>query len=204
MNRKELLNALFSCQLFKGVNISETDFDFTFKNFKKGENLFAPAYLGILIKGTALIKKDKTEKVINIRKASSGEIFGVSAIFGGTVSDSLIICCEECTVCYINEENLKKLFKKFPETVENYIKFLTDRINFLNKKIAVFSADSTEQKVLLFLNQFADESKNSVVKISATELSRRISVGRTSLYRALDNLQANQIILRENNKITIL
>ena len=204
MKQAELLKVLFSCPLFDNVDIGEMDFNFQIEKFKSKENLFKTNQIGVLLKGTAGIKKQEGNKKLNIRNIKSGDIFGVASLFQGTASNSLIISNEECIVAYIKESELKEIFRKFPEVNENYIKFLTNRINFLNKKITIFSADSTEQKLLMFLNQFAEENKSSVIKISPTELSRRLSVGRTSLYRALDSLQANKIILRENNQITIL
>ncbi|MBR0326223.1 MAG: hypothetical protein IIX09_00310, partial [Clostridia bacterium] len=55
-----------------------------------------------------------------------------------------------------------------------------------------------------FLAKNSDESGNVTYAGSMALLARNLSLGRTSLYRALDTLEHQNLIVREDGKIKVL
>jgi CRP-like cAMP-binding protein len=112
---------------------------------------------------------------------------------------SEIIAKTECTILFISQQQLENIFAKYPIVSVNYITFLTDRIRYLNQKIKLYTCKGASAKLYLYLCNNADD--NNIVKISnMTSLAKLTSLGRTSLYRAVDELCSNGLIER-NNKI---
>ena len=173
------------------------------ESFGKGEVIYNTNHyekaLGVVLSGTAAAR---TGDVIK-RAFKSGDVFGAAAVFGDDnpyVSE--IIATGNCTVQLIPESILVKLFEKYPETSLNYIKFLTRKVRFLNNKIAQFSAHSVAQKLYEYLVQSAGDS-GAVTVPSMTEITRQTGIGRTSLYRCLNELESSGLIVRENNTIRV-
>ena len=74
------------------------------------------------------------------------------------------------------------LVNSYSEISLNVIRFLTDRIAFLNKKISTFSEKSTMQRLCSYLiGEY--EKHGEVIPFSPTKISAKINVGRASVYR---------------------
>lgn len=173
-------------------------------SFKKGEIIYSTECyeraMGILLSGKAIATKGNIIK----RTFSSGDVFGVAAMFGNNDEYiSLITAAGACEVQFIPENLLKEIFGKYPQTALNYIAFLSDRVRFLNKKIEQLSGPDTIAKLLSFLKGNADQ--NGVVEVkNMSALSKMVGIGRTSLYRDLDELEQKGFITRQNNIIRVM
>lgn len=154
-------------------------------------------------KGTEIYNNNKFEKAMviilsgkaeafddNLLKKSFGEgdAFGVAALFGNEISYiSRIVTKSECTVQYISEDMLNEMFAEYPITAVNYITFLSDKIRLLNKKIRLFTCKSAAARLYQYLTENADN--NNTVRINnMSKLAKLTSIGRTSLYRAVNEL----------------
>ncbi len=175
----------------------------TYESFRKGDIIYSTNHyekaLGVVLSGTAAARAGKVIK----RTFTVGDIFGAAAVFAdvdGYVSE--IVATGDCTVQLIPESTLTKLFEQYPETSLNYIKFLTEKVRFLNKKISQFSAHGVTQKLYAYLVQSAGES-GAVTVPSMTEITRQTGIGRTSLYRCLADLENSGLIVRKNNTIRV-
>ncbi len=173
------------------------------EQFCKGDVIYNTNHyekaLGVVLSGTAVARAGGVIK----RTFAVGDIFGAAAVFSdnnGYVSE--IVATGNCTVQLINESILTKLFEKYPQTSLNYIKFLTEKVRFLNNKISQFSARGVTQKLYAYLVQSADES-GAVTVPSMTEITRQTGIGRTSLYRCLEELTNSGLIVRKNNTIRV-
>ncbi len=166
---------------------------------KKGVDIYKSGYLSLLVNGKATIRKnDKNGDGINIRSIYSGECFGSASVFGSWEDGrSSAITQTECEVIYIEEKAVKKMFLKFPQISLNYITFLTDRVRFLNKRIDSFTSGSTENRLYDFLLNLADRNGVCNLDFSLAELSRRLQVGRSSLYRDIHSLEQSGLLKRE-------
>ena len=87
----------------------------------------------------------------------------------------------------------------------NYVRFLSDRIRFLNRKINLLANSSSENSLIGYLlnaaGRFGEEFR---LEVSYTELARNLNIGRSSLYRAMDDLEEKNIIKRKGRNITLV
>ncbi len=173
------------------------------KSYKKGEVIYSgrsfDRALGVLLNGFAAAHSD------NVLKKSfiAGDTFGAAALFGNKKPYiSEIVAKSDCTIQFVDEKTLRELLKKYPEISVNYISFLSDRVRLLNEKISLFTCKGASMKLYRFLIDNADE--NNVIKIAnMTSLARLTSIGRTTLYRALDELTQGGMIERNGSTIII-
>ena len=174
-------------------------------SFSKGDELYKLGYIGILLDGKANIKrKNNLGTSISLRTMVPGEIFGSVSIFGDWKNGlSSITAQSKCSVSYICEEKFKALLFDFPQFSLNYIAFLSDRLRFLNTKLDIFTAESTESKLYEYLSSLADSDAKVKLTISMSELAERLNVGRSSLYRDIESLTQKGLITRQNNVFVI-
>ena len=83
---------------------------------------------------------------------------------------------------------------------ENYIRYLAGRVWFLNETISNLTAGTVEQRLAGFLL----ERPASGIPSSMAGLARQLNVGRASLYRAMDALEAEGLIRRDGKTLTVL
>lgn len=134
-----------------------------------------------------------------------GDVFGVAALFG-TDEDypSTIVAGSDCRVMYIPQETVVAWMKQVPQVAENYVGFLSDRIRFLNRRLATLTAGQADGKLWRYLLAHRDENGVVTVAEGMSELAERLDMGRSSLYRSLDTLTQIGRIRRERKKIIIL
>ncbi len=199
-----------NCILFEGLTDAERE---TLCNqldgsvrIDHGEEMYKCSCIGIIVSGTAkIIRKNDLGAAVTMRTVGAGDIFGMASVFGEWSGDfSSITAVMPCEVIYITEEKLKSIFEQFPKVAFNYIAFLSDRIRFLNRKIDTFSAGNTEEKLYEFLVSQADENNCVNPGFGMAELARRLRIGRSSLYRSIENLEKNKLIKREKNTFKIM
>lgn len=196
------------CFLFSGL--SETEISTAIANLKppvtalKGEELYRTGLIGIILSGSAKVcRTGDTGNAVTVRSMSAGEVFGVASVFGEwKQGKSSVIAKTDCVCLYASEDDLKNIFGQFPAVAVNYISFLSDRIRFLNRRIDAFSAGSAVQKLYEYL---VSQSVNGVVALDfgLAELSRRLKMGRSSLYRSLEVLEQSGLVVRNKNTYTV-
>ena len=86
----------------------------------------------------------------------------------------------------------------------NIIKFLSNRISFLNEKISTFSSDNVEQKFANYILSCLKNIDGLSFEINLKKTAESINSGRASLYRAIDSLSKKSIIKIENKTIFII
>ena len=134
-----------------------------------------------------------------------GDVFGAAALFG-TNEDypSTIVAGSDCRVMYIPQETVVAWMKQVPQVAENYVGFLSDRIRFLNRRLATLTAGQADGKLWRYLLAHRDENGVVYVAEGMSALAERLDMGRSSLYRSLDALVLTGRIRRERKKIYIL
>ena len=108
------------------------------------------------------------------------------------------------TVLYISSSDFINLVNNYSQISNNLIKFLANRIVFLNKKIETFSGTRVEDRLSAYLICEAQKYKSNTFPINYLKTSEEINAGRASVYRALSALENEGIIKIENKKITII
>ncbi|MBQ9745395.1 MAG: Crp/Fnr family transcriptional regulator, partial [Clostridia bacterium] len=187
----------FEAELFAGA-----------AQFSRGECVYESSRfrnaLGIIVSGTVRITTSDEENRIILRDMCAGETFGAAALFGaGECYVSKIHARSACTVVFLEEDMLKKLFAKYPESAQNYIVFLSSKIRYLNRKIAELSMHGANARVFGYMKQNAGAGGEVNMPKSMSALAATLGIGRSSLYRALEKLEADGLISKNGSKWNI-
>lgn len=135
---------------------------------------------------------------------SAGDSFGVAGLFTENdryVSD--IRAVRPCRVLLLSAPALEQLFAADNAAALGYIRFLSGRICFLNQKLDAFTSSSAEGRIVVWLLENMDDSR-VVIPRGYSDLSRTLGIGRASLYRCLDGLEAQGALRRQEREIEIL
>ncbi len=173
----EIYKKTFTVNYQKGTTVTTED------NFKKA--------LGIVVSGSVSVTVAGGHGFKN--RIEAGGIFGCAALFGGEDTYVSVIEADRSTeIAYLPEDALKHFMERYPVLAYNYIKFLSDKIRFLNKKINSLGF-GTEQRLYNYLKlQGTKELGNKA------GLARRLNLGRTSLYRAVESLERDGLLIKQN------
>lgn len=178
------------------------------KVYRKGEFIYSAESfikaLGIVVSGEALALTDNGGNMV-MKKFTAGMCFGAAAVFGGGHTYvSRVISTAETEILFISEDTLTNIFTKYPKTALNYIKFLSDKVRFLNSKLSIISCSGAEDTVLKYLSLMSDRKGYAEIPKNMTMFSKMLGIGRATLYRSIDSLEKNGCIIRDNNKIKVI
>ncbi len=164
-------------------------------------------FLCIIQKGAAHVYTKEHSSDLLLRILQKGDTFGVATLFGNTGESAVtrIIATAETHALCMSEDAVRYLITNDSNFALRYIDFLADRIRFLNKRIACVGAGSAEDKLCTWiLNQTPDqETAVFTLPMSLSRLADLLGLGRASLYRALDELEAKGLILRQGKQLSI-
>lgn len=178
--------------------------------FERGEVIYSE---GDFRKALVIIAAGRVEvsrcaedgRRIPLNRLSAGQVFGAAALFGaGERYVSEVTAMTGCSVYFITQEQVSALLAAHPVVAENYIRFLSDRIRFLNARIAEYTAGGTDERVWRWLAGHVGDDGRVALPGSLSELARALDIGRTSLYRSLDHLSASGAIRREGTAIYLV
>ena len=144
-----------------------------------------------------------------MRFISPGDAVGVAGLFAAKAPETQIIACGDgkSEMFFIGREAFEQLMNEESDGQfrTNLIKFLSDRVTFLNSRIDCVTGGSAERRLALFIKNSPVDSSGCVsLGMSMTALAHALDIGRASLYRAFDSLQSDGIITRDGDRITVL
>ena len=213
MKKEDIIFNLKKHPLFNGVDASALSDtvnadDTLTKSFKQGEEIFSPQIkekkLGFILLGEANVYSSDGNHSALLRVLNVGDTFGVSNLFDENAEFvSTIVAKKASSVIFFSQRAIEKLLGDSSAFRTNYIKFLSQRICFLNKKISCFTAGSPERKLAVFLCSQSEEPTFSL-NVNANSLSEMLNVGRASLYRAFDKLITEKFITKDGKNITVI
>lgn len=206
MDIKQYLNESFF--LFKGIPNKDIDAFLAFDGIREAHFLSGDTILcsnkcesiGIVAKGKATIKSG--ENGVIIKKLQKGDIFGVAGLFNKSAHSTIIKATSDCTVITLDKGFVEKCISKNHTCALNYITLLAEKIAFLNKKINSYTAKSAENKLHSYLLQLPRDGNTLELNIDMSTLAKMIGIGRATLYRAFEKLEANGTITK-NDKFII-
>jgi len=184
--------------------------DFTQKTYNSGEVIYSPREeekrLIILKKGHASVYSEDESRSVLLRTLEPGKAVGVANLFSGEKFVSRIIAEKKCETVEITAERFGKLLECDKVMLYNYVSFLSNKICLLNKKIVYLTAGSAERKLAVFLDAHSTEigCNSFTLPVPMHSLSEMLNLGRASLYRAADKLEADGCIKRDGKHITIV
>lgn len=198
--------------LFDGLNETECEKAVAIPKkpvtYKKGEIIYSSEHfshaIGYVLKGKAVAIANNGS-MLHMNAFEKGSCFGVAALFGESEQyvSSIIAKCD-CEIQFITEDELQKIFAHYPICSINYIKFLSEKIRFLNKKLDILSRPCGEDMVYNYLCSLKDQNGISQIPKNMSLVAKTLGIGRATLYRSLDSLENKGKILRENNYIKVI
>ena len=175
------------------------------EDFAPGQVIYDPARfypaIAILLAGRAQVTNSHG---LPMQRLATGDCFGVAAVFSGAAAYvTTVTACAQTRVVFITDRQLRGLFAQHPQAAVDYIAFLSGRIQFLNHKLDSLTADTARDSLLLWLRQHCRAGRVEVTD-GYTALARELNLGRASLYRALDSLEAGGVIARQGKTIRMI
>ncbi len=211
MNRADL-KRIVSCALFRNISLEEierllSESDVSVLTFDAGSYLMRRASthhrLGILLKGQAVVERKTDGGLMHMSRLRESDLFGAASVFCEDETYVVDIrCVTPCRVVFWNEAAILRWCQQNESVLKNYLRYLTTRIRFLNRRLDALSKNSVPGKLMSY---FSSESQEGVLTVkSYTELADTLCLSRATLYRALDTLCAEGRILRDGKKIILL
>ena len=174
-------------------------------SFRKGEQMFPYATitsaLGILLSGSAAVLRTGTDgKEQGCHRLNVGDAFGAATLFSDAPAVSIVVAKSDCTVLFLPESTLVTLVHAYPLVAESLIRFLTDRIRYLNRSLNGLRGGTAAQRLLTFLEARADKT-GTVALPSMAAVAAALDMGRTSLYRAFEELEQAGALTRRGKTV---
>ena len=199
--------------LFSGLTEEETEEllghpEAFVQSYARGERIRtehgASRALGILLSGGAVVEKHAGSSVMRMSVLRPGDLFGAASIFCEAEDYVAQIVADGHTRALILPETaLLSMMHRDQRVMENYIRYLTARIRFLSARIDGFVCGGSEERVLLFLSNNAEQGV-CTLPYGMETFARTLSMSRATLYRALDALADAGRIRRNGRSFTIL
>lgn len=173
--------------------------------FEKGEIIYDAEHirpaLALILEGQARVMLGR----VVMNDLHSGDVFGAAALFGSPEPyPSTVLAVTACRVVLISQETVSRWMAAVPRVGENYVRFLSDRIRFLNRRLSTLTAGQTDGRLWKYLLTHRDAEGMVSVVGGMSALAERLDMGRSSLYRSLDALVDAGWIRREGKKIFVL
>ena len=195
--------------LFRGappeaVELARTDPRTLRQENGKGGVIYAPhafrRCLGVVLEGRVQVNKG----ALIMSVLEPGDLFGAAALFNDREDYATTLTARaSCRLLFFPQEQVAGLLEAHPGLARNYIRYLSGRIRFLDRKIEGLIAGSAERRLAQYLlERQADGAV--VLDCSVTGLAGRLNVSRASLYRALDSLAAAGAIEKNGRTVRIL
>lgn len=161
--------------------------------------------LGLILAGSVRVEKlaDRRYPMTNLRK---GGMFGAASLFdepGETVLVTELTARTDVRIAFFPGEVLRELMQEDFSVTENYIRFLTGRIKFLNGKIQSLIYTSADTALAHYLTEHAGEDHTTVCP-NLTALAEELNIARASLYRSFSALEEAGCIKKTGRRITVL
>lgn len=158
-------------------------------------------YLGVILLGRAQVCSNDEGRTVILRMLSPGDVFGAAALFcPEELPLSRIEAATPCTVLSLSGVAVRELMASDPAVLDAYLAFLAGRVRYLNRKICCFTAGTAPRRLALWL---LSEEHDTVTLPSLSALSDMLDIGRASLYRAFEQLEAAKLIAKSGRNITV-
>lgn len=163
--------------------------------------------LGVLLSGKAEVQTVSAGRLTILNRLEPPRLFGAAGLFqesGGYVTRILALAPSK--ILFIPQDLLTDFMRRDFKLMENYLKFLSQRIRFLNRKINSFTQPCAEGKLARYLLDIAAEQDSASIRfpVSIISVAKVLNLGRASLYRALTALAEYGYISREGKNIRLL
>lgn len=180
--------------------------DIKIREYKKGETIYSLSQfelaVGIFIKGGARVIKDNG---VVISTLYENDIFGCASLFvSRDYYVNNIVAIKDCKVVFIDKATVERLMREDFAFSLSFVRYLSDRLYYLNTRIVSFTAGSAESRLAYYLCNYFGKNGCSQISICASQLAFTLDIGRASLYRAFDSLCEKGAIKKEGKNVTLI
>ncbi len=159
--------------------------------------------VGTLLSGRAQVFTGLSGERALLKTLGIGELFGIANLYAEEEPfPTQIVATEESEILFIDGSAFRSLIEHDPAVLRSYLALQSRKIVYLNRKILTFTAGSAEKKLALFLLE-REIDGCVTLPCSMTELSELLSIGRASLYRAMDSLLEAGYIKKQDQTILL-
>ncbi len=161
--------------------------------------------LGVVLSGSLRVTKsgDGGHSII-MSTLSAGFVFGAAALFTDQAEYAADIhAVSDAQIVFFTQRLVQRMMRYDAQIAVNYIRYLSERIRFLNRKLYFLSSGTAEQRLASFLLDNLPEGEASELPMPLNKLSLALNVSRASLYRAFDALSEEGAIEKNGKSICI-
>lgn len=161
--------------------------------------------LGVVLSGSLRVTKsgDGGHSII-MSTLSAGSVFGAAALFTDQAEYAADIhAVSDAQIVFFTQRLVQRMMRYDAQIAVNYIRYLSERIRFLNRKLYFLSSGTAEQRLASFLLDNLPEGEASELPMPLNKLSLALNVSRASLYRAFDALSEEGAIEKNGKSICI-
>lgn len=190
------------------------------ERFEKDDLIFAPdrytPSLVLLLKGRIQVRKGEFQVSI----LGPGELFGAAALYQEERGPYVATLTAKtvCKVLCFPEHLVKRLTAQYPGVAAAYIRYLSDRVRFLQARLDDLLAGSAEERLKQYLRtHYRSEEREETrwawkpqedflveLDCPVSDLAACLNVSRAALYRAFDAFTAAGLIEKQGKTIRIL
>lgn len=160
--------------------------------------------IAVLLSGNASVHNAEGDPTC-LRFLSRGSVFGVAALFAQTPDPiSTVRATSSCEIALLGADLITQWITQNPSFSMHYIRFLCDRVRFLNGRITAFTATCATEKLRNHLYELCAGRYPVTLVLNAARLATMLGIGRASLYRAFDALEKAGHIVKNGKSVTVL
>lgn len=208
MDNLNLTEYLKSLPLFSGVDenrLSEAVSLSEVRDYGKGEQITSDTpSLFCVIHGLACVYRVEGGRSVILNTIKSGGVFGAAQLFSEDCVFSSVQAARRCSCLVIPRAAVTKLLQNDGVFTVNYIAFLSDRIRFLNSKIASYTAGDGEKTLANYLLSLPADDGAVRLPSNMSRLSQYLNISRPTLYRAFSSLCECGIIEKNGASVRII
>ena len=205
------MDILSTCQLFNGMSPMEIGHLLSQEgcrlvHYPAGSTIPSERGMMMLLTGSVLIEKQSADgRYLRMREVWPPQAINVSALLAQPPREvSRLSTPDGCRAVELSRALVTQALMEGGTFSVNLVEFLLGRVVFLNKKITALSGHTAASRLELYLAENAVQ-KDGVSQVqlpfSLSEFAEHLCVGRASLYRTLDAMEAEGRIRRQGRTI---
>jgi len=162
----------------------------------------------IILKGSVVgDMMDFEGNILRVEKIKAPDTIATAFIFGESAKLPVTITATENThLLLIQKNDLLELFLKNKLILNNFLNIISERAQFLRKKIKLLGLNSIKGKIALYLLEMVKKTgaTNLTLPHSQAELAEMFGVARPSIGRAFRELHNSNSINAKGKKVEII
>ena len=200
MKEEKAKKLLSSCRLFDGVRLDGLPYEsgFCAEHYEKGQTVLLDGSLFLVISGKVRVGGEGGGRAV-INELPRGAVFGYASLCGGGFAGE-VRAAGGAALLRILPETVEALLSRDPAFAKNIIAAQAEKIRFLNRRIASFTAPDAAAKLQNHLRSLASAEGEIDLPLCMSALARRLGMGRASLYRAFEKLEGEGVIEKIGDK----